>query len=233
MSVKAPVIGITTDYKNKYFGIEAAYSKAIASAGGLPLLIPSLDKSKKILKQIVDRIDGLLIPGSRDMDPKHYRQTPHIKLNPMDRKRTNSEFIILEESLKSGIPVMGICGGMQFINVFYGGSLYQDIKSLLPDAINHEQGAIHQISIKNNTLLRKIIKKSKINVKSYHHQAIKKVGKGLKISAISKDKIVESLETDDRQIIAVQWHPDLEQNEESKNLFKFIVDRASTIRSNL
>lgn len=86
---------------------------------------------------------------------------------------------------------------------------------------------------KTTLCLEKIIKKSKINVKSYHHQAIKKVGKGLKISAISKDKIVESLETDDRQIIAVQWHPDLEQNEESKNLFKFIVDRASTIRSNL
>ena len=79
----SPVIGITTDLKDKYYGIEATYSVRIASAGGIPLLIPSVHRNKKTLREYAKRIDGLLIPGSRDMDPKYYRQKPHKKLNPM------------------------------------------------------------------------------------------------------------------------------------------------------
>jgi len=227
MNKNKPIIGITTDYKDKYYGIEKTYSEAIARHGGLPLLIPSLKNNKRALKELTKNINGLLIPGSRDMDPKHYNQKPHKKLNPMNKERTASEYIIVEESLKSGIPVMGICGGMQFINVFFGGTLYQDIESLLPEALNHEKGAIHSVEILSGTHLKKTIKKPQVKVSSYHHQAIKKIGKGLYISAKSKDNIVEGIESQDGTVLAVQWHPELENNQVSSNLFNYFIQKST------
>ncbi len=221
-----PVIGITTDYKDKYFGIEKTYSASIAKHGGLPVLIPSLS-SKRTLSELINNIDGLLIPGSRDMDPKHYRQKPHKKLNPMNHQRTFSEYIILEQTLKNNIPVFGICGGMQFINVYFGGSLYQDIQSLLPDALNHEKGVEHSVNIVNGTNLKKIIRRIRLKVNSYHHQAIKKVSKDLIISATSDDDIVEAIESEDGNVIAVQWHPELEKNQASARLFEDFIKKSA------
>jgi len=224
-----PVIGITTDLIDKYYGIEATYSDSIASAGGIPLLIPSVYKNKRTLRQFAIHIDGLLIPGSRDMDPKYYRQKPHSKLNPMNGERTTAEFIVLEESVKNNVPVLGICGGMQFINVFFGGSLYQDIQSLMPAASSHEKGAIHKINILKGSLLETILGKSTIDVSSYHHQAIKKVGSGLVVSARSGDNIIEALENQDNNIIAVQWHPELTRDVYSDKLFKYFISRAASL----
>ncbi|NIP37953.1 MAG: gamma-glutamyl-gamma-aminobutyrate hydrolase family protein [Candidatus Dadabacteria bacterium] len=221
-----PVIGITTDYKDKYYGIEKTYSTAIARHGGLPVLIPSLG-SKRTLRELISNIEGLLIPGSRDMDPKHYNQKPHKKLNPMSRQRTASEFIILEQSLKNDIPVFGICGGMQFINVFFGGTLYQDIQSLLPDASSHEKGAEHIVNIFSGTYLKKIIRKNKLKVNSYHHQAINKVSKDLTISARSDDNIVEAIESEDGALVAVQWHPELENSKASASLFECFINKSA------
>ena len=227
MSRKKPVIGITTDYKDKYYGIEKTYSAAIASRGGLPILIPSLNSNKKILKELISRIDGVLIPGSRDMDPKHYNQKPHKKLNPMSKERTASEYIIVEQSLKNNIPIFGICGGTQFINVFFGGSLYQDIESLLPNALSHEKGSVHSVNIINGTNLKKIVKKSQLKVRSYHHQAIKKIGKDLTICAKSDDGIIEGLESQNGMVLAVQWHPELKKNQISTNLFNYFIEKSS------
>lgn len=232
MPVYKPLIGITTDLRDKYYGIEAVYSDRVAAAGGLPILIPSVYKNKRTLREIAKQIDGLLIPGSRDMDPKYYRQKPHRKLNPMSEERTNAEFIVLEESVKNNVPVLGICGGMQFINVFFGGSLYQDIKSLIPSASNHEKGVMHKITILKHTVLHSIIGKSGIEVNSYHHQAIKKVGGGLVVSAHSGDKLPEALENDDKNIIAVQWHPELTMDDSSDKLFKYFIYSAATLSKN-
>ena len=227
MKQSKPVIGITTDYKDKYYGIEKTYSAAIASLGGLPILIPSLNSNKRVLKELINTIDGVLIPGSRDMDQKYYKQKPHRKLNPMSKERTASEYIVIEQCLKNGIPIFGICGGMQCINVFFGGSLYQDIQSLLPKALNHGKGSIHLVEILSGTHLRKTIKKPRVKVNSYHHQAIKKIGKGLNISAKSKDNIVEGIESQDGSVLAVQWHPELENTQVSSNLFNYFIQKSA------
>src|SRR5882724_10465359 len=131
MSETRPIIGITTDIKvdadEERFVVDRPYAVAIVGAEGIPIFLPTLSEDRSLLKDVVARIDGLLISGSRDIDPKFYDEEPHPNLRPMKLERTQSEMIMLEESLKRGIPVLGICGGMQLMNVFFRGSLYQDI----------------------------------------------------------------------------------------------------------
>lgn len=213
------LIGITTDLKEDHNSIEASYSKAVEFYGGIPVLIPTLSENTAFIKDIISRLNGLLIPGSRDMDPKFYDQKPHPKLNPMSFDRTVTEFKVLEESLKRKIPVLGICGGMQFINVFYGGSLYQDIDVFLPDALDHEKGAIHKVEVKDKTILEEIVDKN-FDVKSYHHQAVDKVANNLRVNAHSPDGIVEGFENTSEKVLGIQWHPELEYNETSRAIFE-------------
>ena len=227
MDKAKPLIGITTDFKDKNNSIEEVYSKAVARHGGLPVLIPTVENQTEYLESIVSRIDGLLIPGSRDMDPRYYKQVPHPKLNPMNEERTAAEYIVLESALEKKIPVLGICGGMQFINVFFGGSLYQDIQELIESPLIHEKGAVHPVEIEDNSHLLTIIHEKKFDVKSYHHQAVNDIGNGLKINAVSPDGIVEGLESEEHSLLAVQWHPELEESEISKNIFESFISKCS------
>lgn len=224
-----PIIGITTDLEDKSNLIEAAYSRAVEFYGGAPVLVPTVaDASGSgFLSRIVSALDGLLIPGSRDMDPKFYGQEPHPAIKPMSAQRTETEFSVLREALENEIPVLGICGGMQFINVFYGGSLCQDIKALLPDALDHEKGSAHGVEVVSDTILGGMVGAHEFNVKSYHHQAVGRVGGGLRTSAAAPDGIVEGLESADGNVMGVQWHPELEENPVSRAIFAGFLRRAS------
>jgi len=225
MNKKRPLIGITTDFKDKHNSIEEAYSKAVVKYGALPVLIPTVEQQRTYLVDIIKRIDGLLIPGSRDMDPDYYGEEPHSKLNPMSRERTEAEFMTLEMAIENDIPVLGICGGMQFINVFYGGSLYQDIQALIDKPLVHENGSIHPVEINNGSTLHKILEMEQFNVKSYHHQAVNKLGRDLTISAVAPDGIIESLESEQHSVVAVQWHPELENTDISKKIFAHFINK--------
>ena len=224
---KPPLIGITTDFRNKHNSIEEAYSKAVVKYGGLPVLIPTVERQRSYLHEIIQRIDGLLLPGSRDMDPRYYEEKPHSKLNPMSKERTEIEFISLKTAIENKKPVLGICGSMQFINVFYGGSLHQDIQTLIDKPLVHEEGSVHPVEIKEGSRLHKIVGKKKFNVKSYHHQAVNRLGNELIVNAVSPDGIIEGIEHENLPIIGVQWHPELQKTKQSKQIFESFLNECA------
>ncbi len=225
MNRKRPLIGITTDIKDGNFVIEDTYARAVAKAGGIPVLIPSIPADPELLQETAARIDGLLLPGSRDMDPKFYHEEPHPKLRPMSIERTKTELSVLKEAEEREIPVLGICGGMQLLNVFFGGSLYQDISSLLPGALAHEKGAVHDVVLEDETLLRAILGTREFPVKSYHHQSVKDIGIGLKVSALAPDGVVEGIEPEGaRYLLGIQWHPEREDTEFSDRIFRSFIE---------
>lgn len=226
MSRKKPLIGITTDIKDGQFTIEEQYVRAVSRAGGVPVLIPSISGDSYLIKDTAARIDGLMLPGSRDMDPGYYNEEPHPKLRPMSLERTETEFKVLRAAAEREIPVLGICGGMQLINVFFGGSLYQDIYSYIPEAMPHEKGAVHNIAVEDETLLREITGTKSFSSRSYHHQSVKELGKGLRVSALAPDGIVEGIESSESPLVlGIQWHPELEDTEISRRIFKYFIDR--------
>ena len=224
-----PLIGITTDLEDKSNLIESAYSKAVEFYGGAPVLIPTVAEasSSDFLPRIVSAIDGLLIPGSRDMDPKFYGESPHPAINPMSPERTETEWSVLRLALENDMPVLGICGGMQFINVFHGGSIHQDIKALLPDALCHEGGEVHGVTVPPDTVFCGFTEEKEFEIKSYHHQAINRVGEGLRVNASAPDGIVEGFESPDGRVMGFQWHPELERTRLSELIFTRFLSEAA------
>lgn len=224
-----PLIGITTDLEDKSNLIESAYSKAVEFYGGAPVLIPTVAgaSGSDFLLNIVRAIDGLLIPGSRDMDPKFYGESPHPAVKPMSVERTKTEFVVLSLALEKDLPVLGICGGMQFLNVFHEGSIHQDIKALLPDALCHEGGEVHRVTVLADTVFGGFAEEKEFEIKSYHHQAVNEVGEGLRVNALAPDGIVEGFESADGRLMGFQWHPELERTRLSELIFTWFLSEAA------
>ncbi len=172
------------------------------------------------------KFDGLLLTGGVDIDPSLYSKLRHKSIKKIEPKRDKMELYLLEKAYKNNLPVFGICRGMQMINVFFGGDLYQNIfdldlkykhpKTILP---------LNQITIKHKTKLYSILKVSKAKVNALHHQAINKLGKNIIASAHDKNRIIQAIEHKEKNILAVQWHPEfMPYSYISKKLFKNFSD---------
>ena len=189
------------------------YIRAIINNGAFPVIIP-YSQDKKLLHQYIDYIDILILPGGDDIDPVSYNEKNNGLSINVSHERDLIEFYLLEKALEKKIPVLGICRGCQVINVFMGGTLYQDLEAENIGSIDHVNSfsetsfLSHYVNIEKGSFLYSIYKSVKIKVNSRHHQAIKKTGTGLKVTALSDDGIIEGIESADMNILGVQWHPE-------------------------
>jgi len=168
------------------------------------------------LNRIFDAVDGLLISGGDfDIHPSFYGEKPLPGLGVTKPDRTEFELDLAAAALKHDLPVLGLCGGEQAINVVLGGTLYQDIPTQLPQAGNHQQSdkkesGGHRIIIHQRTRLREILKRRSVEVNTTHHQAVKQTGKGLIVNATAQDGLIEGIESNRHSfVLGLQWHPEV------------------------
>ena len=205
------------------------YSEALEALGAIPYHI-SLIPNTEYIAEIVKNVDGILLPGSdTDVDPLIFGEEPRPNLKKIIPEKENTDLLILAEAEKLKKSVLGICFGMQVLNVSRGGTLFQDIQTDIENPVKHEQGQplarnSHSIEIERKSLISRLItNKDTVRVNSHHHQAVGKVGENLKSTARAKDGVIECIEDtrEGRFVLGVQWHPELSWRTDdlSRNIF--------------
>jgi putative glutamine amidotransferase len=206
------------------------YVEGVSEAGGVPVVLsPSL--SLRAAEMLLDGLDGLLLSGGPDLDPGYYGEEPIPELGTTIPEWDALEIALLRLALERGMPIFGICRGMQILNVALGGTLYQDVPSQLgADVLNHWQTTpkcqvAHEVEVLDDSYLAEITDRQTVEVNSYHHQGIKGLADAITVAAHSADGVIEALESRDfseRWLVGVQWHPEGMRDIESGhlNLFK-------------
>jgi len=203
-----PRIGITLDLDDEFLEVRQEYAAAVINAGGMPVLLPPIWEEAL---NAAGFIDGLLLTGGADLPPEWYGEELSISpaiYKPVNPERIEFEKALLKEVMRRKLPVLGICLGMQLINVALGGSLYQDLTLREPKALDHRKGP-HEIKIIRSFCAYYTLQYPLITVNSSHHQAVKTVGSGLEVFAMAQDGIVEGFCAKDYPfLVGVQWHPE-------------------------
>lgn len=220
-SSSRPVIGVTPDWSKPEpaslarYELRVHYADAVIAGGGLPLVLPYTDDTN-LIDAYLDGVAGVVVSGGAfDVPPEEYGEERKPWCGPAKLERTRFERRLIERSLERNLPVLGICGGMQLLNVVLGGTLYQDLASELPEASSHEQKGprtepAHAIEVRQGSLLEEAVGRGPLMVNSTHHQAINKLGAGLRTSAVAPDGVVEAIESRAYDFaVGVQWHPEL------------------------
>ncbi len=234
-----PVIGVTANLREDpkseeqrplghFVRADFDYVDGVVGAGGIPMVLPPI---VEMAEKVAGRIDGLLLSGGSDLDPSYYGEEPAPELNATVPKRDAFEMALVQHALERGIPVFGICRGLQILNVALGGTLYQDLPSQLhPDLIAHRQQVpkwqwTHEVEVDGNSKVAGIMETDDIRVNSYHHQAIKDLSDDLVAVAHSSDGVIEAAESpslSERWLVGVQWHAEAMRDvgPENRNLFR-------------
>jgi putative glutamine amidotransferase len=225
-----PLIGIpchndkaqAEDYPPR-FVMSQGYVWALQSAGAIPILIPLLT-DQAALRDLYERLDGLLLAGGGDLDPSTYGEHPHPKLWEVDLLRDRVELTLARWAMVDDLPILAVCRGIQTLNVAAGGSLYQDVPSQCPSSIEHNwhrrqprNYRAHTVEVAPGSRLAALIGAGTVAVNSLHHQAVKEVGQDLTATAVAPDGLVEAIEsTNHHFVLGVQWHPEVLAQEDPR-----------------
>jgi len=235
-----PVIGLTTDTRDVDFvaavirsaTVGQDYVRAVWEAGGVPVLLPTLDPAAAAL--MLEACHGLLLIGGGDVDPALYGEAAHPRTGGIDGDRDVFELAMVRAAIERELPVLGVCRGAQLINVALGGSLRQDVVS---DAGNHWSGfePAHPVHLEPGSLLSMIYERTELKVNSLHHQAVARPGEGLRPTAWSPDLVVEAVEHEANWIVGVQWHPECRPGADTRceRLLNEFVRQAAMTREGL
>lgn len=235
-----PIIGITTYQATNANGqptvvLMQSYVHAIMQAGGVPVLIPSMIHSDG-WDALYARLDGILLSGGGDIALEHFPGEPHPRIYDVEVERDSIELKLAKSAADDGKPFLGICRGVQVVNVALGGSLYTHIPDQLPGALDHAYPGhlrtvlVHEVKLEEGTRIAEVMGEPILKVNSLHHQGLKEIAPSLRVTGIAPDGLVEAVELPDHPFgIAVQWHPEwLTDQEPTRNLFRKFVEAAGT-----
>ena len=207
------LIGITDLCKPDVASVGINYSNAVLRGGNIPVILPCTT-CRDAVAQMVAKVDAILLPGGSDIDPALFNEVPSPFLGEVNSLRDEFEILVLEEAVKAMKPVFGICRGIQVINVFFGGNLYQDLFSCMAtQSLQHQRPdkewePVHTIAIAHDSRLAEVLGCTTAEVNSTHHQAVNIVAPGFRVTATSPDGVVEAIESEQYPIWAVQFHPE-------------------------
>lgn len=206
-----PIIGLTMNDSDKKLDINKAYLTSVELAGGIPICIPNA--TEETVDVLLNTIDGLLLIGGADVDSLIYGEEPHRNLGSIVRKRDEIDLLLLKKAFEKQIPILGICRGQQVMNVAFGGTIIQDIPSLVENPLLHKQSSkrgelAHTVEV-TTPKFKEIFDTDTLRVNTFHHQSVGQLGKGLAVSAIAKDGVIEGIEHGEHPYcLSVQWHPE-------------------------
>ena len=247
MAGERPVVGINMAVSDKDtsettprptdvgLSLRSTYVDAVIAAGGLPVLIPPV-LTEDCISEYCDLVDAFLFVGGPDINPRRYGQDPHELWSPINPRREQFDFLLMDAALKTGKPVLAICLGMQQFSVSRGGTMVQDIPSLVGPSIDHRpklggKAIAHEVTIVPGTHLHRLLGVDTLSVNSLHHQACLVPGQGLVVAARAPDGVIEAVELPDHLFaIGVQWHPEyLTDQSPHLNLFRGLVEQARAV----
>lgn len=232
IQARKPIIGISCGYDGST-NVGNTYIDAVINGGGIPVLLPVTDV-EYVIAEAVARVDGVLFTGGEDFDPQLYGEEELPECGGINGYRDTCDLLIAKYAMKYKKPILGICRGLQLMNVATGGTLYQDLPS--QKGVHHRQKVsstipTHQINVVKGSLLYELMGSEVLQVNTFHHQAVKDLGKGLRIIAKSPDGVVEGFQSVGRnpKILCVQFHPEClsVENDSWYALFKWLTKKAS------
>ena len=187
--------------------ILSTYAEAFARAGNTPLVLPA-ETNRAVVARMLASVDVLLLCGGEDVDPSRYKTKPSPRLGEVNLRRDAWEWLLLDEAVKRRLPVIGICRGCQLINVYFGGTLWQDLPSERPGEVKHRGTHLHGVRIEGGSRLARSLGCEEMQVNTSHHQAVRDLAPGFRAVAFAPDGVVEAIESDALPVVGVQFHPE-------------------------
>ena len=227
-----PIIGVSSNLKEHILSVSTDNIEAITRFGGIPIVLPNMEKG--ITDSIANLIDGLLLTGGGDIDPTLFGEEPHQALGSIVPERDEFEVDLIKKMLAQNKPILGICRGAQILSIALGGDMYQDIYTQSEGKlIQHDQKAprthaSHFVQVHKGSVLRNVVGEERFKVNSFHHQAVRNIPDGFRVSGLASDGIIEAFESEFHPfVMGIQWHPEsllLKDDSPSISIFKGFIE---------